>query len=160
MTAMVAHDAAILLPAHAILRLVSPALVLLSTLSIIPARPPPPQSPSPITSVVVAARTPRRAVILTLSSFAGLSYLLDGITFVVFAVIHKTWPHWTGIEIGAIEGVAAFLGLAALGAWKDVHGVEVWTLKRVRVGVTLSLLVDIALVVLLGLSGTSFALYV
>ncbi|TCD69265.1 hypothetical protein EIP91_008200 [Steccherinum ochraceum] len=147
---MAVSASAIVLPAHAILRLVSPALVLLSTLSIIPARPPP-QDPSPITSVVVATRAPRRALILSLLSLASFSYLCDGLTFVFFAVVKKTWPHLTGIDIGAIEGVAAFAGLAALGAWKDVHGVEVWTLKRVRAGVTLSLLVDIALVVLLGL---------
>ena len=141
------------LPTDALLRLVSPALVLLSTISIIPARPSPPQDPSPITSVVVATRTPRRALILSLVSLAGLSYLADGLTFVAYAVLNKTWPHWTGIDIGAIEGVVAFFGLAALGAWKDVHGVEVWTAKRVNLGIHLSLLADIALVVMLGLNG-------
>ncbi|KAH8093897.1 hypothetical protein BXZ70DRAFT_948370 [Cristinia sonorae] len=150
MSTMAIPVAAILLPAEAILRLVSPALVLLSTLSILPARPPS-QDTSPITPVVVATRTPRRGLILSLLSLASLSYLCDGLTFVAFAVISKKWPHLTGIEIGAIEGVAAFAGLAALGAWKDLHGVEVWGLKRVRVGVTLSLLVDIALAVLLGI---------
>lgn len=54
--------------------------------------------------------------------------------------------------MAAIEGLTAFAGLAALGAWKDIHGVEVWFMKRVRAGVTWALLLDIAQVVLLGLT--------
>ncbi|KAI0072708.1 hypothetical protein K474DRAFT_338651 [Panus rudis PR-1116 ss-1] len=138
-----------------ILRIVSPAIVLLSTLALLPAKPSPPTSPSPITSVVVATRTPRRALILSLLSLSALTYLLDGLTFVIYAVLNKTWPRLTGVEIGAVEGVAAFAGLAALGAWKDIQGVDVWSLKRVRVSITVSLLVDIALVVLLGLRAQS-----
>ncbi|KAK7692857.1 hypothetical protein QCA50_004492 [Cerrena zonata] len=135
-----------------ILRVVSPALVLLSTLLIIPARPSPPQSPSPITSVVVATRTPRRAVILALLSLLSLTYLSDGIVFIVFVVFHKSWPSLTGTEIGALEGVIAFAGLAALGTWKDVHGVDVWNSKRLKLGLGGSLVLDIALVVLYGLT--------
>jgi hypothetical protein len=41
--------------------------------------------------------------------------------------------------------------LAALGAWKDVHGVDVWSLKRVKHAVNLSLDVDIAIIVLIAL---------
>lgn len=135
-----------------ILRIVSPALVLLSTLLIIPARPSPPQSPSPITSVVVATRTPRRAVILALLSLLSLTYLFDGIVFIVFVVIHKSWPRLTGTEIGAVEGVIAFAGLAALGTWKDLHGVDVWNSKRLKFGLSGSLVLDIALVVLYSLT--------
>lgn len=136
----------------AILRVLSPAIVLLTALFIIPTRPSVPTTSSPITSVVVAARTPRRAPILLLLSLASFVFLLDGLTFVAFAVMDKTWPEGTGIEIGAIEGVVAFGGLAVLGAWKDVQGVEVWLTKRVTVGITLALLCEIAQVVLLGLN--------
>lgn len=134
-----------------VLRVLSPALVLLSTLSIIAARPSPPQSPSPITSVVVATRTPRRAAILSLLSLSALTFLLDGLVFVVFTVINRDWPQWTGIEAAAVEGLVAYAGLAALGAWKDIHGVQVWSMQRVKVAVTWSLLLDIAQVVLLSL---------
>lgn len=134
------------------LRVLSPFLVLLSAISLLPARPPAPKSPSPITSVVVAARIPRRALILSLLSLSALSFLLDGLTFVVYAVFDKQWPQWTGIEVAAVEGLVAFSGLAALGAWKDVQGVEVWLTKRLRAAVTWALFLDIAQVVLLGLA--------
>ena len=132
-----------------VLRVLSPAIILLTVLALIPARPPSPKTPSPITPVVVAVRTPRRALILFLLSLASFTFLLDGLTFVVYAVLEKTWPHGTGIEIGAVEGVVGFATLAALGAWKDIHGVEVWLTKRVRIGVTLALFLDIAQVVIL-----------
>ncbi|CAL1707785.1 unnamed protein product [Somion occarium] len=134
-----------------ILRVLSPAFVLLSTLSIVPARPSSPPSASPITPVVVATRTPRRAVILALLSLSGLTYLLDGLTFVVFAVLSKTWSNFTGIEIAAIEGLVAFLGLAALGTWKDIKGVDVWSSKRVKFAISAALVLDIAQAVLFGL---------
>ena len=102
-----------------ILRVLTPALVLVTALSLIPTRPPSPKSPSPITSVVVAVHTPRRALILSLLSLASLTFFLDGLTFVIYAVLDKQWPQGTGIEIGAVEGVIAFAGLAAFGAWKD-----------------------------------------
>ncbi|KAI0785526.1 hypothetical protein C8Q75DRAFT_794509 [Abortiporus biennis] len=135
-----------------ILRVLSPALVLISTLSIIPARPAPPQSPSPITSVVVATRTPRRAVILSLLSLSALTFFLDGFAFIFNAVFRKTWPHFTAIELNSVEGVAAFTGLAALGAWKDIHGVDVWNLKRVKYAIGAALGLDVALTVLLALT--------
>ena len=143
-----------------VFRVISPALVLLSALSIIAARPSPPQSPSPITSVVVATRTPRRAVILPLLSLSALTFFLDGLTFVVLTVISKKWPEWTGIEVGAVEGLIAFAGLAAVGAWKDVQGVDIWFFRRVSFGITWSLLFDIAQVVLLGLAIKSVSICV
>ena len=133
----------------AILRVLSPALVLLTALTIIPARPPLPKSPSPITPVVVATESPRRALILCLITLASLTFLLDGLTFVVYAVLDKQWPQATGIEVGAVEGVIAYAGLAAIGAWKDIHGVEVWLMKRVKAGLTVAFFVDIGLVVIL-----------
>ncbi|CCL98348.1 uncharacterized protein FIBRA_00343 [Fibroporia radiculosa] len=137
-----------------VLRIVSPALVLLSSLSVIFTRPAPPQSPSPITSVVVASRAPRRALILSLLSLSALTFLLDGLTFVVYTVFRESWPKLTGIEINAVLGLAAYAGLAALGAWKDVQGVDVWSLRRLKTTFTVALALDIAQVVLVGRSLT------
>ncbi|KAI0058695.1 hypothetical protein BV25DRAFT_1901938 [Artomyces pyxidatus] len=134
-----------------VLRVISPALVFFSALSLLFARPPAP-SESPIVSVVVAVRTPRRALILSLLTLISLTYLLDGLTFVVYAVVYKHWPQRTGIEVNAVVGLVAFSGLAALGTWKDVKGVDVWSLKRVNVAVFLSTVLDIAQAVLYGVS--------
>jgi hypothetical protein len=136
-----------------LLRLISPALVFLSALSLVFARPPSHESsPSSITPVVVAVRVPRRALILSLLSISALTYFLDGFTFVLYAIIDKIWPQNTGIDINAVVGLVAFSGLAALGAWKDVHGVEVWFFKRVKASLAISLVLDIAQVILIGLS--------
>ncbi|THV06790.1 hypothetical protein K435DRAFT_834092 [Dendrothele bispora CBS 962.96] len=121
-----------------VLRVLSPAFVLLATSSLFFLHPAHPTSPSPITSVVVAN--------------PSLTYLGDGLAFVIYAVLQKHWPWRSGVEINTILGVISFSGLAALGSWKDVHGIDVWTLKRLRLVVFLSLGLDIALVVLLGLN--------
>lgn len=144
----IAHDALRVLTPLFILRVLSPAFVLVTALSVIPTRPPAPQSPSPITPVVVATRTPRRALILALLSLVSLTFFLDGITVVIYAVLDKAW-HATGIEFGALEGVTAFAGLAILGAWKDLRGVDVWFMKRVKAGIALAFFLDIAQVALL-----------
>lgn len=149
---MAGHSATEFTLALFIIRILSPAIVFLSTLSLIFTRPPAPSSPSPITSVVVATRIPRRALILSLLTLVSLTFLLDGLLFVVYAVINKFWPHNTGIEISAIIGIIAFSGLAAIGTWKDVHGVQVWFLKRVKAAVAVALFLDIAHVVVLGLA--------
>lgn len=133
-----------------LLRVVSPGLVLLSALSIVASKPPPPPSPSPITPVVVASKAPRRALILSLLSLSSLTYLLDGLAFVIFAVLTKNWPYRTGIEVNAIAGLVAFSGLAALGAYKDAIGVQVWSFKRIKSSILLSLILDIATVALFG----------
>lgn len=132
-----------------VLRILSPSLVLLATLSILPSQPLPPSHPD-ITSVVVATRVPRRAVILATLSLSALTYFLDGITFVVYAVLDKVWPHNTGIDVNAITGLVAFAGLAALGSWKDIHGVDVWSMTRLKLAILVSLGLDIALGALLG----------
>ncbi|KAL7281143.1 hypothetical protein ACG7TL_004451 [Trametes sanguinea] len=136
-TTMMAPPLAALTPLF-ILRVLSPSIVFLATLSLLFVRPPPPQtSPSPITAVVVATR---------------LTYLLDGLTFVVWAVIRKTWPALTGLEVNAVVGLVAFAGLAALGGWKEVRGVDVWSLARFKHAIVFSLGLDIAQVVLLALA--------
>ncbi len=137
-----------------ILRVLSPSIVLLATLSLVAARPPTPTPPSlsPITSVVVATRTHRRALIYALLSLAGLTFLLDGLAFVVTAVVRKEWPEFTGLDINAVVGLVAFTGLAALGAWKEVHGVDVWSLRRFKVSIFGALALDVVQVVLLALA--------
>jgi ATP-binding cassette subfamily B (MDR/TAP) protein 6 len=133
------------------LRVLSPSLLLLTTLSILPTKPAPPSTQTDITPVVVATHVPRRAVILATLSLAALTYFLDGFSLVVYAVLEKSWPSKTGIDVNAIIGLAGFAGLAALGSWKDIHGVDVWFMKRFKWSIFISLGLDIALVTLLGL---------
>ncbi|PFH52007.1 hypothetical protein AMATHDRAFT_57687 [Amanita thiersii Skay4041] len=134
-----------------ILRILSPSLVLLTTLSLFTSHPSSPSPFSEITSVVVATRVPRRAIILSTLSLSAFTYFLDGISFVVYAVLDKFWPRYTGLDVNAILGLAAFAGLAALGSWKDIHGIEVWFMKRLKFAIFLSLGLDIVLVVLLSM---------
>ncbi len=137
-----------------VLRILSPALVLLGTISLpfFSPQASSSSSPSPITSVVVASRIPRRGAILLFLTLSSLTYLFDGLTFVAFAVLRKHWARDTGIEFNAIIGLVAFSGLAALGAWKDVQGSPVWLSKRVKSSVAASLVLDILLTVFVGLS--------
>ncbi|KAH9025671.1 hypothetical protein EDB84DRAFT_1504117 [Lactarius hengduanensis] len=139
-------------PTLLVLRVLSPSLILFTTISLFTTRPPPPPSPSPITSVVVATRVPRRALILSSLTLSSFTYLLDGLAFVIYAVINKYWPPRTGIDINSLIGLVAFSSLAALGSWKDVKGVDVWSLKRVKVSIILSLILDVAQAVLYGTS--------
>lgn len=134
-----------------VLRVISPAFVFFSSLSLFFLRPSPPTSPSPITSVVISRRVPRRATILLFLTLCSLTYLGDGLTFIVHAIIQHNWPWYSGIEVNALLGVVAFSGLAALGTWKDLHGLRIWDLKRVSFSVALSLVLDIALVIMIGL---------
>jgi len=134
-----------------VLRVLSPAIVFLAALSLLSdSTSHTERITSPIVSVVVANAVPRRAPILTILSLTALTYLADGLVFVVFAVISKHWPRHSGIPINALAGLIAFAGLAALGAWKDVAGAQVWSLKRIRTAVAAALLLDIALTALLG----------
>ena len=129
-------------------RVIAPALVLLSALSVIPRKASSSQ-PSPITSVVVKSQEPRRGLILSFLTLASFSYFSDGLAFVVYAVINKQWPPLTAIGIGAVLGVVAYGGLAAIGAYKDINGVNVWSFASVKYAILLALLFDTALVVLL-----------
>ncbi|KAJ7502784.1 hypothetical protein B0H11DRAFT_1986327 [Mycena galericulata] len=135
--------------ALSVLRVLSPALVCLCSLTLLSATPPPPASPSAITRVVVPTLIPRRTLILCLLSLSALTFLLNGLLFVAFAVIHKSWPQDTGIEYNAVLGLVAFAGLAALGAWKDIRGVGVWSMRRIKVAVATSSALDLVLVVLI-----------
>jgi hypothetical protein len=134
-----------------VLRVLSPAFVFIAAVSLFFSHAPSPTSPSSITSVVVANTVPRRASILLLLTLLSFTFLLDGLAFVVYTLIDKQWPHHTGIPINTVIGLAAFSGLAALGAWKDIHGVPVWSLRRIKVVIGAALAIDIVLVAILGL---------
>lgn len=134
------------------LRVISPSIVLLTTISLLTTRPSSSLTPSPITPVTVATRIPRHGLILSCLTFSSFIYLLDGLAFVVYAVINKYWPQCTGIEINALIGLVAFSGLAAFGSWKEVNGVDVWLLRRLRFSVFLSILLDATQVALYGTS--------
>ncbi|KAF8441427.1 hypothetical protein L210DRAFT_3630098 [Boletus edulis BED1] len=134
------------------LRVASPAVVFLATLSLLPSKPLSPPSPSPITPVVVQSRVPRRSLILSLLSLAALSFLVDGLAYVVYAVLNGVWTPGTGVELAALLGLIAYAALAALGAYKDVNSIEIWSHKRVKIAILAALALDIAQVVLLALS--------
>jgi len=137
-----------------VVRIVSPCIVFLATLTLILARPATQSQPnsSPITPVVVASRVPRRAWILSLLTLAALTYLLDGMVYVIYAVLQHHKATNLGLEVNAVLGLLSLAGLAALGTWKDIHGVEVWLLKRVRSAVAITTVLDIVLAVLIGLT--------
>ena len=134
------------------LRVSSPAVVFLATLSLLPSKPLSPPSPSPITSVVVQSLVPRKSLILSLLSLAALSFLVDGFAYVAYAVLNGVWRPGTGVELAAFLGLIAYTALAALGAYKDVNNIEIWSRKRVKTAVFVALALDIAQMVLLVLS--------
>lgn len=136
------------------LRLVSPSIVVLTILALLPFE-------KPVVSIHsdgssdstprTATRTiPRRPLITGLLALTSLTYLAQGLIFVIFAVIYKIWPSRSGIEIGAFIGIFAFCNLAIVGGWKAVNEIDVWSLKRVKAGVGLSLLLDVVQVILNG----------
>ncbi|PPQ99711.1 hypothetical protein CVT24_009694 [Panaeolus cyanescens] len=132
-------------------RVLSPSVVLIAAFSLIFSSPTIPSSPSPITQVVVATYVPRRALILTILSLIGFTYLFHGLAFIVFALIRHEWPTNTAVPLNTLIGVVAFTGLAALGTWKDVKGVQVWLMKRVKTAIAASFALDLSLAIVLSL---------
>lgn len=134
------------------LRLLSPSVLVLATLTLFGAQKrvdvdQPSRSDAPSeSSALIATRTqiPRRSLITYLLALTSLTYLAEGLIFVILAVVHKIWPSKSGIEISAFIGIFAFCDLAILGGWKAVNGVDIWSTKRVKGGVGLSLLLDLA----------------
>jgi hypothetical protein len=136
------------------LRIISPSFVLFTAISLLTIRPLPRPSLSPLTGVTqaVSVRIPRRCLILSCLSFSSFIHVFDGLAFVIYAVINKRWPQDTGTEINALIGLVAFSSLAALGTWKDINGVDVWLLKRMKILIFLSLIFDVTHEVLYGTS--------
>lgn len=149
-----AHDADPRLIALAALRL-SPLFLVLLVVTTLGLRPKPPASPSTasITNIVVADVRPRRALILTILTFAALTYLLDTVLVIVISVVdhvrHGSTPQWRGIEVADAAGVLAFFSLAIVGSAKEKKGVVFWTRKRVKAFAFFALAFDIAHLVLL-----------
>lgn len=129
-------------------RIASPAVVLLATLSLISSKRLTHQSQSPITPVVITSRVPRRTLILILLSISAFTFLADGLAYVAYAVLNKVWLTGTGIEIASVLGLLAYVSLAALGAWKDASDDEIWNRSRVKVAIAIALALDIVQVVL------------
>jgi len=141
------------------IRVSSPAVVFLATLSLLSIKPLSPPPPSPVTPVVVESRVPRRTLILVLLSLSSLSFLIDGLAYVAGAVFNKAWTLGTGIPLASLLGLVAYAGLAALGAWKDINNIQVWSFNRVRLAITFALALDIAQVVLLAPSVKTRGMY-
>ncbi|GJJ06282.1 hypothetical protein Clacol_000473 [Clathrus columnatus] len=84
------------------------------------------------------------------------TYFLDGALIVAHAILGGVWEgssaQWRYLEISDVLGLIVFAGLAALGTWKDVNGVEVWTRTRVKIFALLALAVDITQMALLATS--------
>lgn len=134
------------------LRVASPAVVFLATLSLLPSKSLSPPSPSPITTVVIQSRVHRRSLILVLLSLVAFSFLVDGLAYVLYAVLNGVWRPGTGLELAALLGLIAYAALAALGTYKDVNNIEIWSCKPVKAAIFIALVLDIAQVVLLVLS--------
>jgi uncharacterized membrane protein len=54
-----------------------------------------------------------------------------------------------------VLGLIAYAGLAALGAYKDVNNIEIWSRKRVKAAIFAALALDVAQVVLLVISANA-----
>ena len=65
------------------------------------------------------------------------------------SVSRSRWTLGTGIFLASLLGLVTYAGLTALGAWKDIHNIPVWSLRLVELVIALALALDIVQVVLL-----------
>src|SRR5216683_3610116 len=85
------------------------------------------------------------------SSLALVTF--DGLAFVIDALVKKCWrQHTSTLGVNSFTGLLASSSLAAVGTWKDIEGVEVWSLKRMKIVAYLSFILDVAQAVLYGAS--------
>jgi len=117
-------------------------------------------SPVEVSSVVVAHVQPRRALILTLLTFAAFTYLLDELIVLLYYLFEhvpsSSTYQWRGVELADVLGFTAFSFIIIFGITKDRAGMDFWSRKRLKVGVILALTLDIAYLVLLLLSVSIF----
>jgi len=136
-----------------ILAIIPPSLILLITISLLVIRPSPLSSPPPVISATVSTGIPRRGLILSCLYLLSFIHLLDGLAFVIDALVKQCWRQRTGtLGVNSFTGLLASSGLAAVGTWKDIKGVEVWSLKRMKIVAYLSFILDVAQAVLYGAS--------
>lgn len=113
----------------------------------------PPPSPTLITVVVVEDVQPRRALILTILTFAAFSYFLDCLIVIVYWLLHgwrqSDFVEWRGVELADSAGLVAYVAFIVIGINKDRKGVKFWTLKRVKFIVFVAIAFDIAYLVLM-----------
>ncbi|KAJ9099033.1 hypothetical protein QFC20_005791 [Naganishia adeliensis] len=116
-----------------ILRLLSPAVVLPLSLSLLTPRPPPPSELPGIRPIVTQRIIPRRLFILLLLCLINSTYLVDGAVFVAQTCLEKEWlgdtsTAWTVYSWG---NVVVWAGTSVLVIWKsgyDRNGLVLQTL--------------------------------
>jgi len=93
------------------------------------------------------------------SSLALVTF--DGLAFVIDALVKKCWrQHTSTLGVNSFTGLLASSSLAAVGTWKDIEGVEVWSLKRMKIVAYLSFILDVAQAVLYGTSMHKGCMYI
>ncbi|KAG8811944.1 hypothetical protein FRC18_003192, partial [Serendipita sp. 400] len=115
-----------------------------------------PSSPTAITSVVVASKQPRRALIATLLLFASFTYLLDGLIVLLYFFLRgfrqSYFTQWRGIELADVLGFLAFFSVLVIGIQKEKRSIDFWSRKRLKGFVFLAIVFDVAYLVLLVLA--------
>jgi len=107
-----------------------------------------------VTPILVTHIQPRRPLIFSLLTLAALTYLADGAVNVLRAVLVGAWtkPGPIGL-VSYVLGLLSFSLLAIFLSWKDIHGANAWGRKRVRVFAALAVLIHVAHVILVVVTG-------
>jgi len=140
LTAVLMAPSSASLAALFVVRLVLSTVLLATSLSLFSIAPSPNGPLSGVTPVVVAVKTPRRSLVLSLLFLIALTYFLDGFALVLHSVLSKSWQgtptvhwwdsQWSGLEVEAVFGLLSSALLAIVGSWKEAAGFPVWALKR------------------------------
>ncbi|KIK96763.1 hypothetical protein PAXRUDRAFT_137765 [Paxillus rubicundulus Ve08.2h10] len=127
----------------AIVRVCSPAVICLATVSLFFSLPErlAASEPCPIGSTVT--------ILLLRVAF---TFLLEGLIEIVFAIVSGVWQPCVGCESAALLGIAGCLALCVVGRQKEKDGEEVWTLSRVRCALSFAAILDLTQVLLWVLS--------